>query len=101
LKSLTYRSVIADKVDICLGICQLDFPKKELAFGAVNVAAAPGRFRRNMPDPIPVVVLAQLALDRACPGRALVRDAVTRVVRLAAAGRSKSVRPTSDPMIDA
>src|SRR6476620_3090437 len=29
-----------------------------LASGAVNVAAAPGRFRRNMPDPIPVVVLA-------------------------------------------
>jgi hypothetical protein len=29
-----------------------------LASGAVNVAAAPGRFRRNMPDPIPIVVLA-------------------------------------------
>ncbi len=34
-----------------------------LASGAVNVAAAPGRFRRNMPDPIPVVVLARLAVD--------------------------------------
>ena len=26
-----------------------------LASGAVNVAAAPGRFRRNMPDPIPLL----------------------------------------------
>src|SRR5258706_12264613 len=50
-----------------------------LASGAVNVAAAPGRFRRNMPDPIPVVVLARLAVDRAYQGqglgRAMVRDA--------------------------
>ena len=36
-----------------------------LASGAVSVAAAPGRFRRNMPDPIPVAVLARLAVDRA------------------------------------
>ena len=52
--------------------------------GAVNVAAAPGRFRRNMPDPIPVVVLAQLAVDRTYQGqglgRALVRDAAMRIV---------------------
>jgi len=54
---------------------------------AVNVAGAPGRFRRNMPDPIPVVVLARLAVDRAYQGRslgrALVRDAVRRVVNAA------------------
>ena len=36
-----------------------------LASGSVTVAAAPGRFRRNMPEPIPVVVLARLAVDRA------------------------------------
>ena len=58
-----------------------------LASGAVNVAAAPGRFRRNMPDPIPVVVLARLAVDRAHRGRglgrALVRDAARRVVHAA------------------
>ncbi len=33
-----------------------------LASGAVAVAASLGRFRRNMPDPIPVVVLARLAV---------------------------------------
>jgi len=58
-----------------------------LAFGAVNVAAAPGRFRRNMPDPIPVVVLARLAVDQAHQnrglGRALVRDGARRVVNAA------------------
>jgi predicted N-acetyltransferase YhbS len=58
-----------------------------LAFGAVNVAATPGRFRRNMPDPIPVVVLARLAVDQAHQnrglGRALVRDGARRVVNAA------------------
>ena len=58
-----------------------------LASGAVNVAAAPGRFRRNMPDPIPVVVLARLAVDRAYQGqglgRAMVRDGAKRVVHAA------------------
>jgi len=58
-----------------------------LASGAVNVAAAPGRFRRNMPDPIPVVVLARLAVDQAHQnrglGRALVRDGARRVVNAA------------------
>ena len=58
-----------------------------LASGAVNIAAAPGRFRRNMPDPIPVVVLARLAVAHAHQrrglGRALVRDGARRVVNAA------------------
>ena len=58
-----------------------------LAAGAVVVAAAPGRFRRNMPDPIPVVVLGRLAVDRAYRaqglGRALFRDAGLRVLQAA------------------
>jgi hypothetical protein len=32
-----------------------------LASGAVSVAAAPGRFRRNMPDPIPVTSRSDLS----------------------------------------
>uniref|UniRef100_UPI003BEF33FE GNAT family N-acetyltransferase n=1 Tax=Burkholderia arboris TaxID=488730 RepID=UPI003BEF33FE len=60
-----------------------------LASGAVALDAAPGRFRRNMPDPIPVVVLGRLAVDRrvqgAGIGRALVRDAGLRVLHAAAA----------------
>lgn len=58
-----------------------------LASSAVTVDAAPGRFRRNMPDPIPVVVLGRLAVDRALHGqgvgRALVRDACLRVLQAA------------------
>lgn len=54
-----------------------------LSSGAVRMPEAPGRFRRNMPDPIPVVVLGRLAVDRNLQGkgtgRALVRDALTRI----------------------
>lgn len=54
-----------------------------LASGAIACLAVPGRFRRNMPDPIPVVVLARLAVDRRLQGkgigRALFRDAARRV----------------------
>jgi hypothetical protein len=34
-----------------------------LASGAVKQAEAPGRFRRDIPDPIPVAVLGRLAID--------------------------------------
>ena len=30
-----------------------------LASSAVAVATAPGKFRRNMPDPVPAILLAQ------------------------------------------
>ena len=58
-----------------------------LASGAVAVGASPGRFRRNMPDPIPVVVLGRLAVDRSCQGqgvgRALFADGARRVAQAA------------------
>jgi predicted N-acetyltransferase YhbS len=58
-----------------------------LASSAVTVGAASGRFRRNMPDPIPVVVLGRLAVDHSSQGhgvgRALVRDAGLRVIQAA------------------
>ncbi|SAL06552.1 GCN5-related N-acetyltransferase [Caballeronia calidae] len=58
-----------------------------LASGAVAMAEAPGRFRRNMPEPIPVVVLARLAVDCSLQGRgigrALIRDAGLRVLQAA------------------
>jgi GNAT superfamily N-acetyltransferase len=60
-----------------------------LASGAVAVDEAPGRFKRNMPDPIPVVVLGRLAVDRSVQGkglgRALVQDAGKRVLHAAGA----------------
>lgn len=58
-----------------------------LASGAVKLAEAPGRFRRNMPDPIPVAVLGRLAIDESYQkrslGRALVRDAGLRLLNAA------------------
>ncbi|WP_277980315.1 GNAT family N-acetyltransferase [Sphingomonas phyllosphaerae] len=58
-----------------------------LASSAVAMDAAPGRFRRNMPDPIPLVVLGRLAVDRSEQGkglgRYLVRDAGQRVIQAA------------------
>jgi GNAT superfamily N-acetyltransferase len=59
-----------------------------LASSSIAVREASGRLRRNMPDPIPVITLARLAVDRAFQrcglGRNLVQDAARRV--LAAAG---------------
>jgi len=64
-----------------------------LASGGVAIKAGPGRFRRDMPDPIPVVILARLAIDQRHQGRglgrALVRDAALRVM---AAAESIGVR---------
>lgn len=58
-----------------------------LASGAITTTDATGRFRRNMPDPIPVVVLGRLAVDQTMHGkgfgRALVRDAGMRVIQAA------------------
>ena len=58
-----------------------------LASGAIAQASVPGKFRRNMPDPIPVAVLARLAVDRSRQGRglgrAMFRDAARRVAHAA------------------
>lgn len=58
-----------------------------LASSAVATEVATGRLRRNMPDPIPVVVLGRLAVDQSLQGsgmgRALVRDACLRVIAAA------------------
>lgn len=58
-----------------------------LATGAVAQAIATGRVRRNMPEPIPVMVLARLAIDRRHQGSglgsALLRDALLRTLAAA------------------
>ena len=58
-----------------------------LATGAVQCARAPGRIRRNMPDPIPVMVLGRLAVhlhwQKKGLGRNLLADAVRRTVHVA------------------
>jgi GNAT superfamily N-acetyltransferase len=55
-----------------------------MAAGAVSHRMATGAVRRNMPDPVPVMVLARLAVDRRAQGiklgASLLQDAVNRAV---------------------
>lgn len=58
-----------------------------LAVGAVAHTHAPGRVRRNMPDPVPVMVIGRLAIDTRFQGRgigsALLCDAILRTLQAA------------------
>ena len=73
-----------------------------LSAGAVAASQATGNVKRNMPDPIPVLVLARLAIDRRCQaqglGKALLKDAVQRAMRVA---RDVGVRALLVHAIDA
>lgn len=52
-----------------------------LASAAVERGSTPGRVRRNMPAPVPVILLSRLAIDRTEQGKGLgkqlLRDAIT------------------------
>ena len=54
-----------------------------LAAGALATTEATTRFKRNMPDPIPVAILGRLAIDQSYQGQglgtALLKDCVLRV----------------------
>lgn len=56
-----------------------------LAMSSIGHQEAPSRLRRGMPDPVPVVLLARLALDRSEQGQALgghlLVDALRRCTR--------------------
>ena len=58
-----------------------------LAAGAVSHQDLPGKIRRNMPDPVPALVLARLAVDQGFQrqriGGALLQDAVQRTLSVA------------------
>lgn len=58
-----------------------------LASASVERRSVPGRVRRNMPDPVPVILLSRLAVDREDQGKGLgahlLRDAITRSVNAA------------------
>jgi predicted N-acetyltransferase YhbS len=58
-----------------------------LANGAVTHTESPGRIKRNMPDPVPVMVLGRLAVDQKFQGQGigtgLLRDAVLRTIQAA------------------
>ena len=59
-----------------------------LAAGAVTHETATGPVRRNMPDPVPMLILGRLAVDRQAQGMklgaALLQDAVGRAIGVSA-----------------
>ncbi len=66
-----------------------------LAAGSVALLETPGRLRRNMPNPIPVMVLGRFALDLRWQGRGLgadmLRDAVLRTQQAAKIGGMRAL----------
>ena len=73
-----------------------------ISAGAVAASQATGTVTRNMPEPIPVIVLARLATDQRWQaqglGKALLEDAVQRGMRVA---RDVGVRALLVHAIDA
>jgi GNAT superfamily N-acetyltransferase len=69
------RTYVLTRENHVIGYCTL-------VAGAIAIDEAPGRVRRNMPDPIPMAVLGRLAVDRTWQGRGLgrllLRDAILR-----------------------
>ena len=58
-----------------------------LSAGAIVLAEVPGALRRNMPDPLPVVVLGRLAVDLRQQGQGLGSALVTDALRRSLAAR--------------
>ena len=58
-----------------------------ISAGSVTQKSAPGKIKRNMPDPIPVMVMGRLAIDKIAQGtglgQALLRDAILRTLGVA------------------
>lgn len=69
--------VVCDEGNRVIGYCAL-------ATGSINREDASGKVKRNMPDPIPVVIIARLAVDESFKGQGigagLLKDALLRVV---------------------
>jgi predicted N-acetyltransferase YhbS len=66
-----------------------------LAVGAVEHENATGRVRRNMPNPVPVMVIGRLAVDVSLQGQrvgaALLKDAILKTLRAAEIGGVRAV----------
>ena len=58
-----------------------------LATGSVMHKDAPSKIKRNMPEPVPVMVLGRLAVDKDAQsmgiGRGLLKDAILRTITVA------------------
>jgi GNAT superfamily N-acetyltransferase len=82
------RTFVVCSGDIVIGYYRL-------ANGAIAHIDAPKRMRRNMPDPIPIMVLGRLAVDQKYQndgiGTELLRDAVLRVLQAAEIAGIKAI----------
>ena len=60
---------------------------RRVSTGAIDHSASPKTLRRNTPDPLPILLLGRLAVDRRHDnqglGRALLRDAMLRAAKVA------------------
>jgi GNAT superfamily N-acetyltransferase len=69
---------------LCAGVEVIGY--YSLSAGAISHEAAPKAMRRNMPDPLPVLLLGRLAVDKRYHnrgiGQALLRDAMMRAVNV-------------------
>ena len=70
---------------VCQGDRDVGF--YSLAVGSVAHEFSLGNIKRNMPDPVPVMILGRLAVDQSAQGKgigkALVRDAILRTIQAA------------------
>ena len=69
---------------LCVGGNKRVIGYYSLSTGAIQREAVPGAFRRNMPEPIPVVLIARFAIDEAYQkqrwGGKMLREAVMRTM---------------------
>jgi GNAT superfamily N-acetyltransferase len=69
---------------VCAGAAVIGY--YSLSAGAISRESTPKAMRRNMPDPLPVLLLGRLAVDRRYHnrgiGQALLRDAMLRAVNV-------------------
>lgn len=86
-RALANQSSGASRTFVVANPGQHVFGYYALAAGAVSHQDATGTVRRNMPDPVPVMVLGRLAVDVHAQGQrlgtALLQDALRRVYTIA------------------
>lgn len=77
--SRTFVSIGADQESVAGYYC--------LSASSIGIEDAPGQLRRNMPDPIPVILIGRLAVDHGHGGQGLgashLQDAVLKAIDVA------------------
>jgi len=94
-RALANQSNAASRTFVVAGEEQQVLGYYALAAGAVTHQYATRNMRQNMPDPIPVMVLARLAVDTRAQGMklgaALLRDALDRCMGIASNAGARAI----------